>query len=204
MRGRVLRVSGLQCLVDVGTEEWRCELRGKLKLGTRVTNAPVVTGDLVEVAAVSEKVGVVESVYPRHSLFSRLSSGSRPSEQLLAANIDTLVAMVSLHNPSPRVGFIDRAIVMALKGNIQPAICINKHDLLGRWRKRVAGANLSRPRISGSSHQRQNGDRHRSAEKRFEGSSLRLRGPIWGWEILFVEQASARPLHQNQYHHEKT
>ena len=130
MRGRVLRVSGLQCLVDVGIEEWQCELRGKLKLGPRVTNAPVVTGDLVEVSTVSDKIGVVESVYPRHSLFSRLSSGSRPSEQLLAANIDTLVAMVSLHNPSPRVGFIDRAIVMALKGNIEPAICINKIDLL--------------------------------------------------------------------------
>ena len=130
MRGRVLRVSGLQCLVDVGIEEWQCELRGKLKRGTRTTNAPVVTGDMVEVAAVSEKVGVVESVYPRHSLFSRLASGSRPGEQLLVANIDTLVAMVSLRNPSPRVGFIDRAIVMALKGNIDPAICINKHDLL--------------------------------------------------------------------------
>jgi ribosome biogenesis GTPase len=130
MRGRVLRVSGLQCLVDVGLEEWQCALRGKLKLGARTTNSPVVTGDLVEVAAVSKRVGVVESVYPRHSLFSRLASGSRPGEQLLAANIDTLIAMISLHNPSPRAGFIDRAIVMALKGNIEPSICINKHDLL--------------------------------------------------------------------------
>ena len=130
MRGRVLRVSGLQCLVDVGVEEWLCELRGKLKRGARVTNAPVVAGDLVEVGAVSEQIGVVESVYPRYSVFSRLASGSRPVEQLLAANIDTLVVVVSLHSPSPSVGFIDRAVVMALKGNIQPVVCINKQDLL--------------------------------------------------------------------------
>ncbi len=129
MRGRVLRVSGLQCLVDVGVEQWHCELRGKLKLDRRATNAPVITGDLVEVAAVSERIGVVESVYPRQSLFSRLSSGTRPSEQMLAANIDVLLAIISIYKPAPRIGFVDRAIVMAIKGNIQPALCINKLDL---------------------------------------------------------------------------
>ena len=129
MKGRVVRVSGLQCVVEMGDEQWQCDLRGRLKAGVRESTSPVITGDWVEVEPTAPATGIVGKVYPRYSKFSRLASGSRPYEQIMAVNLDQLIVVVATRNPSLRIGFIDRAVVMALSGNIQPVICINKIDL---------------------------------------------------------------------------
>jgi len=129
MQGRVLRVSGLQHQVEVGEEQWQCDLRGRLKAGRRGANSPVIVGDWVEVEATGCRTGVIEKVYPRCSQFSRGASGSRPYEQIVAVNMDQLIVVVAAREPTPRIGFIDRAVVMALKGDMEPALCINKMDL---------------------------------------------------------------------------
>jgi len=131
MEGRVIRVSGLRHLVEIEGAYWQCEIRGRLKDGNRVTSSPVVVGDRVVVMPTGEKIGVIETVKPRSSKFSRGASGSRPFEQIVAANLDQLVVVVSIFEPSPRPGFIDRAVVMGLKGGMEPLICINKIDLDG-------------------------------------------------------------------------
>jgi len=129
VKGRVIRVSGLWLLVEVAGENWQCEVRGRLKGGNRVASSPVVVGDRVAVLPTGEKIGVIESVEPRVSQFSRGASGSRPFEQIVAANLDQLLVVVSILEPSPRPGFIDRAVVMGLRGKMEPVICINKVDL---------------------------------------------------------------------------
>ena len=78
MQGRVIRVSGLQSLVEIEREHWQCELRGRLKAGIRKTNSPIVAGDWVEVAQTAERMGIIESVHPRKAIFSRGASGNRP------------------------------------------------------------------------------------------------------------------------------
>ena len=132
MQGRIIRVSGLQCLVEVEQSHWQCEIRGRLKAGCRKTSSPVVAGDWVEVVPTAERTGVIEAVHPRSSKFSRGASGARPFEQILFVNMEQLVVVVAACQPKPRRGFIDRAIVMALKGNIQPVVCINKVDLVSK------------------------------------------------------------------------
>ena len=129
MRGQVVRVSGLQCLVEACEQQYTCELRGRLKSGTRSSNSPIVVGDWVNFEPTDSAAGVVEQVYPRRSKFSRGTSGSKPFERVIAANLDQLVVVVSAREPALRTGFIDRALVMALKGNVTPLICINKIDL---------------------------------------------------------------------------
>ena len=129
MIGRVIRVSGLQHLVEVGDDLWQCELRGRLKRGARTATTPVVVGDLVEVKPVKHRTGVLEEVRPRKSKFSRLATGLRSCEQVLAANLDQLIVVASLHSPPLRLGFVDRSMVMALKGGMEPIICLNKIDL---------------------------------------------------------------------------
>ena len=130
MQGRIIRVSGLQCLVEVERSHWQCEIRGRLKAGCRKTSSPVVAGDWVEVVPTAERTGVIEAVHPRSSKFSRGASGARPFEQILFVNMERLVVVVAACQPKPRRGFIDRAIVMAIKGNLQPVVCINKVDLV--------------------------------------------------------------------------
>lgn len=124
-----MRVSGLHCLVAVQDEEWRCETRGRLREGVRETTSPVVTGDWVDVCATGQGEGVVEEVLPRQSRISRVASGPRPYEQILVANLDQLIVVVATREPALSTGFIDRAVVMALSGDIEPVICINKVDL---------------------------------------------------------------------------
>jgi len=46
--------------------------------------------------------------------------------------MEQLVVVVAACQPRPRRGFIDRAIVMAIKGNLQPVVCINKVDLVSK------------------------------------------------------------------------
>ena len=132
MLGRVIRVSGLQCLVEVERSHWQCEIRGRLKAGCRKTSSPVVAGDWVDIVRTAERTGVIEAVHPRSSKFSRGASGARPFEQILFVNMEQLVVVVAACQPRPRRGFIDRAIVMAIKGNLQPVICINKVDLVSK------------------------------------------------------------------------
>lgn len=129
MKGRVVRASGLQYLVEVEDEQWLCEVRGRLKEGRRVSQSPVVVGDWVEVQTTGSKTGVIEAVYPRLSKFSRAAIGSHSWEQIIAVNLDQLVVVVSVCRPTLRIGFIDRAIIMALKGKMIPVICLNKIDL---------------------------------------------------------------------------
>ena len=130
MQGRIIRVSGLQCLVEVERSHWQCEIRGRLKAGCRKTSSPVVAGDWVDVLPTAERTGVIEAVHPRSSKFSRGVSGGRPIEQILFVNMEQLVVVVAARQPRPQRGFIDRAIVMAIKGNLQPVVCVNKVDLV--------------------------------------------------------------------------
>ena len=132
MQGRIIRVSGLQCLVEVEQSHWQCKIRGRLKAGDRKTSSPVVAGDWVEIVPIAERTGIIEAVHTRSSKFSRGASGTRPFEQVLFVNMEQLVVVVAASHPKPRRGFIDRAIVMAVKGNLQPVVCINKVDLVSR------------------------------------------------------------------------
>lgn len=129
MKGRVIQLSGRHALIEVGDEHWQCELRGRLKAGRRQMTSPMVAGDWVEIQPLGPGAGVVEQLHPRHSKISRLASGSRPVEQVLVANLDQLIVAVAARHPAPRAGFIDRIIATALRGGIQPVLCINKIDL---------------------------------------------------------------------------
>jgi ribosome biogenesis GTPase len=129
MEGRVLRTTGLQCLVLAQGDTWLCQLRGRLKFGQQRTNAPLVAGDLVQIAQTEAGKGVVEQVHPRGSKISRVASGSKPFEQVLVANIDRFIVIVAVKNPKVRPGFIDRALIVAMKNGIHPVLCFNKMDL---------------------------------------------------------------------------
>ncbi|HJN30061.1 MAG TPA: ribosome small subunit-dependent GTPase A [Candidatus Latescibacteria bacterium] len=128
-RGRILRVSGQHALARVGDDDLRCELRGRLKAGRRASTSPVVAGDWVEVSQAGEGKMVIETVLPRTSRIARVASGPRPFDQILAANVDHFVVVVAARQPALSTGFIDRALVMAISGEIRPLICINKIDL---------------------------------------------------------------------------
>ena len=129
MKGRVVRVSGLHCMVEAADTQYRCDFRGRVKTGTRGSNSPVIVGDWVDFEPRPPAAGVVERRYPRTSKFARGGSDTKPYERVVAVNLDRLIVVVAAKSPALRPGFIDRALVMAHKGEIDPLICVNKVDL---------------------------------------------------------------------------
>ena len=101
-----------------------------MKAGPREIQSPVATGDWVEFQPTTESTGVIEERHPRHSKLSRTMAGNRPCEQILAANVDCFAVVVAARQPAVSPGFIDRALVMAQEGKVEPLICLNKIDLL--------------------------------------------------------------------------
>ena len=124
-----MRVSGQNCLVKLGGDSVVCKIRGRLKEGRRESNSPVIAGDWVKIEKDGTREYVINKVEDRHSHFTRASSGSRPYEQIIAVNIEQLVIISSSRQPSFKSGFIDRAIVTALWGDLLPIIVVNKTDL---------------------------------------------------------------------------
>jgi len=87
-------------------------------------------GDEVLVVA-DGKEPVVKGISPRRSRLSRPASvHARVKEQVLAANADLLVVVAAAESPPFRPGLVDRFLIAAEVGGVQPVLCINKMDLV--------------------------------------------------------------------------
>jgi ribosome biogenesis GTPase len=138
--GRVVQVfRENDCAVEVEDGRvFRCTVRWLLRSLTTHERNIVATGDRVWVRPApgsdrpSESVGatldgVVERVEPRHGLLTRASRGR---EQVLVANVDQVVFVMSLVEPDLKPHLIDRYLASALKGEVRPLLCLNKVDLV--------------------------------------------------------------------------
>lgn len=92
--------------------------------------APVSPGDKVEVTVLGSRDGVIEEIFPRKNCIQRRAPGKEGKLlHTLAANVDYLVIVVSLHEPEFSPGLIDRFLIAAIEAEIAPALVINKMDL---------------------------------------------------------------------------
>jgi ribosome biogenesis GTPase len=115
-----------------------CKLRGKLKRGPRDSDLATV-GDRVVISILPDGAGVIESVAERTRTLAR----RRPSpkgraarradeverESVILANPDQAVFVFACAQPAPRLGMLDRFLVVAEANNIPAIICANKVDL---------------------------------------------------------------------------
>ena len=140
--GRVTKVHGLFAYVtDDEGRAWECTVRRVLRTLLIRTRAPVMVGDRVwlsDQARVHDgrPVGVIERVEPRTTTLSRRDIRRR--EHAIVANAEQLLAVVSVAQPRLRPHLVDRYIVAALKGGLQPVLCFNKMDLAAEDRSAEA------------------------------------------------------------------
>jgi ribosome biogenesis GTPase len=120
----VVDVSGEDALV-IGVGQGVCIVR--TASGDRVcrTKKGVVVGDRVNVDAHR-----VLSTYPRSTVLVRPDPRNPRNDRALAANVDIVVIVASVHSPPLRTGLIDRYLIAAQNGAMQPVIVVNKIDLL--------------------------------------------------------------------------
>lgn len=129
--GIVIAMRGLFAEVDDGTRIWPCTVRRVLRTRLIKERHPVTVGDRVRFSIESTgtdkpEVGVIEQVEPRHGQLRR-QAGRR--EQTIVANVDQALIVGSAAEPLPKPHLIDRYIVAAGAGGIEPIVCINKMDL---------------------------------------------------------------------------
>ncbi len=130
-RGRVISVFGLASTVldDDGTS-YQCATRRILKTLSTDERNPVVAGDRVVFRPGENtqlKEGLIVRVEPRHGTISRAVRGRR---QVIVSNVDQLLIVASVAEPRLKPNLIDRLLVAAEKGRVQPLICLNKIDLI--------------------------------------------------------------------------
>ncbi|MCC6145848.1 MAG: ribosome small subunit-dependent GTPase A [Candidatus Hydrogenedentes bacterium] len=71
----------------------------------------------------------VRGIAPRRTRLSRPAFGGG-REQVIAANVDLLVIVAAVVRPPFRTGLIDRYLISAQVGGVEPLICVNKMDLV--------------------------------------------------------------------------
>ncbi len=131
MHGLVIRAQSGFFTVETEAGAYICRLRGRLLQGRREGDV-VAVGDRVRFTPIDPVNGMIEEVEPRNSMFSRLDPRPRGDyQQILIANPDQIVLVFACAQPEPRLGMMDRFLVIAEKNNVPAVIVANKTDLIG-------------------------------------------------------------------------
>jgi ribosome biogenesis GTPase / thiamine phosphate phosphatase len=106
--------------------------KGKIRLKELNTTNPIAVGDIVEYEYESsgdDTYGVIISVNERNNYIIRKSNKLSKQGQIIAANIDLAMLIVTLSSPKTSLGFIDRFLVMAGAYHIPVTLVFHKADL---------------------------------------------------------------------------
>lgn len=98
---------------------------------------PAVGDWLLVQARWQERRATIQRVLPRRSKLSRKVAGSRVSEQIVAANVDTLFLVNGLDGDF-NLRRMERYLALAWESGGQPVILLNKADLCDRIAERMA------------------------------------------------------------------
>lgn len=137
--GLVVAQIGNTVIVESGydgkAEYIDCKVSGKIITPHSQSNL-VAVGDKIQFLrsnSIAEDSGLVTgrivAVEQRETYFSRKAAGRVNREHVIAANCDKLLILSSLTDPVYNRRFIDRVLLAAEFGDVQPAICVNKTDL---------------------------------------------------------------------------
>ena len=115
--------------MDVGEIEPRlCRIRGNLFKESSYINKIAVGDEVVVDLTAAEDAGWILRIFPRRTKLSRRPNVGYP-EQVLVSNADTLLMVASMRTPPFRAGLVDRLLVAASCGGLEPVLILSKADL---------------------------------------------------------------------------
>jgi ribosome biogenesis GTPase / thiamine phosphate phosphatase len=131
LRGLIICSQSGFYTVETQQGSFSCHLRGRLKQGKRLGDI-VAVGDWVEFSPQDGGTGTIDAIEPRQRLLSRIAPTPRGEyQQIIIANPDQAVFVFACAKPEPRLGMLDRFLVVAEKQGIPVLIIANKVDLVG-------------------------------------------------------------------------
>ena len=126
-------------VVSVDRGRWGCVLGGDPDRRVTAMRArelgrtPIVVGDDVDVVGdLSGRLDTLARIVrrgERRTVLRRTADDTDPTERVVVANADQLLMVVSLADPPPRTGLVDRALIAAFAGGLTPILCLTKTDL---------------------------------------------------------------------------
>jgi len=107
-----------------------CRIKGKFRTKGITTTNPLAVGDMVDFEMEPEQdTGVVTNLQQRKNYIIRKSINLSKQGQIIAANLDQAMLVVTLASPRTSLGFIDRFLVTAEAYDVPAKLIFNKLDL---------------------------------------------------------------------------
>lgn len=126
---RVMTVDRGSYLVSMEDGERRAELSGRFRFDVEASPDLPSVGDWVCVESASPELAIVQAVLPRKSFLRRKTAGQTVEFQMIAANLDGAFIVQSCHYDF-NIRRLDRYLVAAKEGGVEPVIVLSKTDLL--------------------------------------------------------------------------
>ncbi|WP_307828551.1 ribosome small subunit-dependent GTPase A [Antrihabitans sp. YC2-6] len=126
-------------VVAVDRGRWGCVLGGDPERPVVTMRArelgrtPIVVGDNVgivgDTSGKPDTLARIVRVEERTTVLRRTADDTDPFERIVVANASQLLIVVALADPPPRSGFVERALIAAYAGGLEPILCLTKSDL---------------------------------------------------------------------------
>lgn len=108
--------------------EQKALVSGKFQFNVQVASDYPTVGDYVMVSSADPYTAIIHQVLPRKSLFVRKAAGTSKTEQVVAANIDTVFLCMSLNNDF-NLRRLERYLAATWESGADPVVVLTKADL---------------------------------------------------------------------------
>jgi ribosome biogenesis GTPase len=107
-----------------------CRIKGKFRIKGITTTNPIAVGDIVDFEMEPDREdGIIINLHQRKNYIIRKAINLSKQAQIIAANLDQAILVVTLASPRTSLGFIDRFLVTAEAYDIPARLVFNKLDL---------------------------------------------------------------------------
>jgi ribosome biogenesis GTPase len=128
-KGQVIRTESGFHRVLLGDRIVVARAPKRLLSGARTATTAIVIGDRVRVRELPDGTGVIEEVLERDNELVRGAAGGGRYLDVIAANLDQLIAVHSIKDPDLVLSRLDRFVLIAEAAEIPAVVCLNKVDL---------------------------------------------------------------------------
>lgn len=128
-QGIVVKTTGSWHTVKAGSELIKCRLKGNFRIRDIKNTNPVAVGDQVTFDLTGRDSGLITKIHDRKNYIIRKATNLSRETQIMAANVDQVLLMITLDFPETPLEFVDRFLISAEAYHIPCILLINKTDL---------------------------------------------------------------------------
>lgn len=130
MHGLIIKNTG--SWYTVKTDDGRiveCKVKGNFRLKGIRSTSPVAVGDYVDIIMNAEGTALISAIDDRKNYIIRKASNLSKQSQIIAANLDQALLIITIKQPETSTTFIDRFLAGAEAYRVPVVLVFNKTDL---------------------------------------------------------------------------